>query len=483
MSSSFVGRPGKEYEFQDDPKSPKMELVERLGTGASSEVWRVNVWEGGVKRGRQGVLKVYKKRLGEHRRAERQFETEASFNYSDSRFILPEQSGPIISDDGRHAILYPYVKCEQLFKYIRENISLTLDDKMGLVQHSAASISQLHNQGLLHNDIKPQNLLYVEGDSSTPIRLIDFQLACKENEVEDLFRGTSGRLGTDGYQAPEVLLLTVGAKGVSRKSDIWSLACTAYYILVGREVYDRRGFDDREEVVNWCKDNLDVPFITSKQMEEDGVPRGLARVLERMLIPRMSSRSNELLVFLNNLCKTKNRDCNVILGHDSSDLPRDEIRERIREEFPGWRLKNLRTQNRWIFLEIERRSGVDPNELEWGEVKGGFEVHVVDDIGVYVEPTPVETVRVTLNPNGKPKQYIMIGRGKSNRKYVMARHFDGQEFPNRKLLRLEWDGHRLRGSGRTFVTKEGSRLKGKRIENNDILHFDGLPTRITFEAS
>ena len=109
-------------------------------------------------------------------------------------------------------------------------------------------------------------------------------------------------------------------------------------------------------------------------------------------------------------------------------------------------------------------------------------VHVVGDVGEYTEPVPQAAVRVTIIPNGKPKQYIVIGKGKSGRKNIRNRHFDGQEFPNSKLMELEWDGLRLFAKGRPFVTLRGKRLKRAEIKNNDIVHFDGLPTRITFDS-
>lgn len=483
MSNSFVGRKGKSYQFLDDPDSPEMELVEKLGNGASGEVWLVTTNDGGTSS--EGALKVYNRRLSDHRKAARQFKTEAEFEIRDSRFIQPLQSGQITTIDGRHAILFPYVKCEQLFSYVKENSKLPMGRRMDLVRHVAASISLLHNQGFLHNDIKPQNLLHVEDDSISPIRLVDFQLACAEKDVDDLFGTTSrsGRLGTEGYQAPEVLVL--GAKTVSKKSDIWALGCTAYYILTGREVYDRKGIvaiDDKEALMNDMQKNVDDPIINSEQIIAEGVRSNVAKVIEGMLVPKMSRRTSELVVFLNNLCRPENKDCNVILKVDSSGMPEAEMRNRIREEFPNWVLKNHHQQNKWIYLEIEKRRGDDPNLIEWGERRGEFGVHVVGEVGEYTEPTPTNLIRVTIIPNGKPKQYIMIGRGKSKRMHVRDRHFDGQDFGNKKLLKLEWDGLRLFGSGRSIVTLRGKKLKKKEIVNNDILHFDGLPTRITFES-
>ncbi len=491
MSDSFVGRKGKSYRFLDDSDSPKMKLVGnydhpegKLGNGASGEVWLVDIIskDGSTS---EGALKVYNKRLSDHPRAERQYKTEAEFNIRDRRFIQPLQSGQITTIDGRHAILFPFVKCVQLFSYVKENEELPMEKRMDLVQHTAASISQLHNQGWLHNDIKPQNLLHVEDDSIYPLRVIDFQLACAERDVKKVYGGVSksGRLGTEGYQAPEVLAL--GAKQVSKKSDIWALGCTAYYILTGREVYDRKGIvsvGDKDALMNEMQNNLDDPIINSEQMIAEGVKSNVARVLEGMLVPRMKRRTSELVVFLNHLCHAENKDCNVILHADSSDMPEAEIRKRIREEFPHWVLKNHHQTNKWIYLEIEKQRGEDPNLIVWGEKRGEFGVHVVGEVSEYTEPTPAELVRVTIIPNGKPKQYINVGRGKSMRRHVRARHFDGQDFEHQKLLQLEWDGFRLFGRGRSAVTLRGKRLKKKEIVNNDILHFDGLPTRITFDA-
>jgi len=87
----------------------------------------------------------------------------------------------------------------------------------------------LHQQGIVHRDIKPMNLLYSHGSSSSVLKLIDFSHAGvtpPDTSVEAAV--FNKKLGTAGYTAPEVLL---DMDPYSAKCDVFSLGCTVHAML------------------------------------------------------------------------------------------------------------------------------------------------------------------------------------------------------------------------------------------------------------
>ena len=97
------------------------------------------------------------------------------------------------------------------------------------MEQACEALDYVHRQRIVHRDIKPQNLILAERG----VILVDFGVA---REL-DWRSGTAG-VGTPGLMAPEVF----AGGAVSDRSDIYSLAATAWTLLNGRPPgYTRRG--------------------------------------------------------------------------------------------------------------------------------------------------------------------------------------------------------------------------------------------------
>jgi len=86
------------------------------------------------------------------------------------------------------------------------------------------AVEHLHGQGVVHRDIKLENLMYARADEDH-VKLIDFGLSCRWKEAERPLHRTCG---TPVYIAPEVLL---GA--YTNKADLWSVGVVAHELLTG----------------------------------------------------------------------------------------------------------------------------------------------------------------------------------------------------------------------------------------------------------
>ena len=130
-----------------------------------------------------------------------------------------------VETDGRDFLVMQFVDGPDLARRVAEEGPLSVDLAARLASDVASALSAAHETGVLHRDVKPQNLL-IERDGGC--RLADFGSA-RVLDMETVTR-TGGLVGTMAYTAPEIL---AGDRGDAR-SDLYSLGMTLYFALTGR---------------------------------------------------------------------------------------------------------------------------------------------------------------------------------------------------------------------------------------------------------
>ena len=118
-----------------------------------------------------------------------------------------------------------YVAGPDLAVRVRERGPLAPDDAARLGQEMSSALSAGHRHGVLHRDVKPQNILL---DPDGRARLTDFGSARLDGQTT--VTATGAAVGTLDYMAPEVFK---GQRGDAR-SDLYSLGLTLYLGLTGR---------------------------------------------------------------------------------------------------------------------------------------------------------------------------------------------------------------------------------------------------------
>jgi serine/threonine protein kinase len=131
--------------------------------------------------------------------------------------------------DGRPFIVMEYVPGETLADVLQRRRKLPAAEAAALARQAALGLQHAHDAGLVHRDIKPQNLL-LRADGV--LKIADFGIARAAESSRLTQLGTI--LGTASYIAPEQAL----GDDVGHRADIYSLGAVLYQLLTGRPPYE-----------------------------------------------------------------------------------------------------------------------------------------------------------------------------------------------------------------------------------------------------
>src|SRR5213079_3209398 len=131
-------------------------------------------------------------------------------------------------DDGLPFIVMEYVEGQTLADLLRRRGRLEPDEAVALTLQACAGLETAHEAGLVHRDVKPQNLLVTPGGT---VKIADFGIARSLDGTHLTQAGTV--LGTAGYLAPE----QAAGETVTAAADVYALGAVLYELLTGRPPY------------------------------------------------------------------------------------------------------------------------------------------------------------------------------------------------------------------------------------------------------
>jgi len=204
----------------------RYELIKRLGKGGMADVFL-------AKRVTDGLLVAIKVLRPEFTRTmgRKMFHREISLLKNlDHPNILPLlESG---EQRERLCFISPYADGGSLADRFNEGDLLCTDEAVGLARQLAAALDYAHQHNVVHRDIKPGNVLFMEDR----VVLCDFGVARAIIRSGGDRLSSSGLLvGTPHYMSPEQ---ASGASKLDGMSDVYSMACIVYEALMGEPVFD-----------------------------------------------------------------------------------------------------------------------------------------------------------------------------------------------------------------------------------------------------
>ena len=211
---------------------PRYRVLERIGTGGMGDVYKAEH----RLMGRTVALKTIRGEFTNSPTAVSRFRNEvrSAAKLSHPNIVTAfdaEHAGPI------HFLAMEFVEGESLDQVVAQTGPLPVEEAIDVVRQVAEGLQHAFGHGMVHRDIKPQNLML---DETGRVRILDFGLArfVRDELSEALSSGASvgitaehRTLGTPDYIAPEQ---ASDARTSDIRSDIYSLGCTLYFVLTGQ---------------------------------------------------------------------------------------------------------------------------------------------------------------------------------------------------------------------------------------------------------
>lgn len=159
--------------------------------------------------------------------------------------------------DGRPYLVMEYVRGRTLREVLAERGRLSPDEALAIAEQMLAAIAAAHRAGLVHRDVKPENVVVAEAPSGgmtnlvdSVVKVADFGLARAVAASSDT-EGSGQLMATVAYVAPE--LVTEGH--ADPRTDVYAAGIVLFEMLTGRVPYE----GDRAIDVAWMHVDNDVP--------------------------------------------------------------------------------------------------------------------------------------------------------------------------------------------------------------------------------
>jgi serine/threonine protein kinase len=212
--------------------TPTVTLLRPLGQGGMGKVWVAE--HAGLKT--QVVVKFMAKEVEEHADAAERFAREASVAAAVKSPHVAQVFDYGTSKDGTPYIVMELLEGRDLAEQLGTGGPMSPRDVGALVAQVAKALGKAHQVGVIHRDIKPDNIFLCDQEGGELfVKLLDFGIAKHHHQVMSSATTTGQVVGTPYYMSPEQI---VGEKNIDARSDLWSLGVVAFEALTGKRPFD-----------------------------------------------------------------------------------------------------------------------------------------------------------------------------------------------------------------------------------------------------
>jgi serine/threonine-protein kinase len=191
-----------------------------------------------------------------------------------------------IAPDGAPFIVMELLEGMDLAAHNAKNGPMSLLELDTVISQTCKALSRAHERGIVHRDIKPQNIFLMNvGEGELFVKILDFGIAKAGGSSlgKSSATKTGAMMGTPYYMSPEQ---TIGAKGVDHRADLWALGVVAFECLTGQKPFDAETIGGLAIAI--CSGPMPMPSHVNGALSAD-VDRWFSRACAREVTGRFGS--------------------------------------------------------------------------------------------------------------------------------------------------------------------------------------------------
>lgn len=287
-------------------------ITSRIGGGGMGQVYKAEH----IRMKRQCAVKVLRANLAGDPEATQRFQREA-----ENASQLSHPNVAQIYDFGEHAQLVylamEFIDGESLAALLQRESAVHPDVAADIISQSAAALEAAHVRGVLHRDVKPDNIMLGKNpDGTFQVKLVDFGIARAMSSDEQRVTRTGLVIGTPEFMSPE----QIAGEELDARSDLYALGLVAFQCLTGEDAFPATS----------SKQNL-IMRLTSRprtllEVRADVPwPVPLQQVFDRALAPDPSERYESVGQFAEELWAA----ISTMTPTETAELYRNALEQRV----------------------------------------------------------------------------------------------------------------------------------------------------------
>ena len=305
-------------------------VKEVIGTGGMSVVYKAE----DTLEGRLVALKVLKEEFVREPKSRRRFLNESRAIAMLSHENIVDVLDVNFEGDVQYIVM-EYLEGPTLKEYMVEHGALDVYDALHIVEQILSALKHAHERGVVHRDIKPQNIILVDGNET--VKVMDFGIAHVQNYSTITISDKA--IGTVHYISPEQ------AKGrpADERSDIYSTGVILYEMLTGKLPFDA------DSAVSVALMQVQQKAVPPSQIVPD-IPPAVEHIVMKAMRKNVEARYQNAGEMLEDIEKFKENP-DVIL---ETTPPKADPNFVAEDPLPKKKSRYVRkrTQNRWLFAVI-----------------------------------------------------------------------------------------------------------------------------------
>lgn len=278
----------------------RYEIIELIGSGGMANVYKAECH----RLNRMVAVKILKSDMAENEEIRRRFrdESRAVAQLSHANIVSVYD---VSSSGDTEYIVMELIDGITLKQYMERRGQMDWRESLHFIIQIMRALEHAHSRGIIHRDIKPQNIMVLRDGS---VKVADFGIACLQNNAQTL---TQDALGSVHYISPE----QARGEHIDARSDIYSAGVVLYEMLTGRLPFEG------DTAVSVAIQHLSSVPLAPSEIRED-VPKGLELICMKAMCADINKRYASATAMLEDLESFRK----------NPDIDMEYIREELKEK-------------------------------------------------------------------------------------------------------------------------------------------------------